>query len=135
MIIEKGQTNENLIIRGLSDFTTISGAKYLFKFISPLNVDYTVIPTNTTPSGVSSNYSSFTIIEGVDDRENGSLILGGQGVYELVIYEQSSTTNLDPDNATKVDYGTLVVRVVGTSDSTTDYIEHTIATSYIEHTV
>lgn len=133
IIINKGQTNEDLVFT-LKENTTLSTPVYLFQFISPLNVSYTCISTDLATTAQKERFNKFTIIEGVDDRENGSLILGGQGVYELVIWEQSSTTNLDPDNATGRVEQTLC-RVVGTSDSTTDYIEHTITTSYIEHTV
>ena len=133
IVLEKGQTNEDLVFT-LSENTTLSNPVYLFQFISPLNVSYTCISTDLATTAQKERYNKFTIIEGVDDRENGSLILGGQGVYELVIWEQSSTTNLDPDNATARVEQTLV-RLIGTSDSTTDYIEHVIETSYIEHTV
>ena len=133
IVLEKGQTNEDLVFT-LSENTTLSNPVYLFQFISPLNVGYTCISTDLATTAQKERYNKFTIIEGVDDRENGSLILGGQGVYELVIWEQSSATNLDPDNATGRVEQTLV-RLIGTSDSTTDYIEHVIETSYIEHTV
>ena len=114
IVLEKGQTNEDLVFT-LSENTTLSNPVYLFQFISPLNVSYTCISTDLATTAQKPELCRYR-------------------VYELVIWEQSSTTNLDPDNATGRVEQTLV-RLIGTSDSTTDYIEHVIETSYIEHTV
>ena len=52
----------------------------------------------------------FTFTEGTPvDEENGVIQLSPDGQWELNVYEQASTTNLDPDNATYV--ATEIIRV------------------------
>lgn len=117
----------------LENLATLSSPTYLFIFNSGANVDYAVIPTNTTPTGASGSYSQFTITEGGADPTNGNITLGTTGVYDLVIYEQASTTNLDPDLATKIEYGTMLARIIDTESS--DYVEHVIDVTFVEHSV
>ena len=135
MIIQKATTNTNLIVQDLANLITLSSPTYLFILTSGVNVDYAVIPVNTTPTGASGAYSSFTITEGGNDPTLGNITLGTTGVYDLVIYEQASTTNLDPDNATKIEYGTVLARVISTASETSNYIEHVIDVTFIEHSV
>jgi hypothetical protein len=92
-------------------------------------IDYPVICTDLATTSERVRASRFTITEGDNDPENGSLILGTTGVYELNIYEQSSTTNLDPDNSTGL-VVTTQARING--DETITYIEREISINYIE---
>lgn len=94
--------------------------------------DYPVISADLATTAQKERFNKFTITEGASDPTNGSLILGGTGVYELTVYEQSSSSNLDPDNATGV-VERMQVRVI--DSETSNYLEHTISISYLEHTV
>lgn len=132
IVIEKSATNENLVFYNLQDDSNLSNPVYLFVFTKG-NVDYPVISSDLSTAAQKAEYSRFTITEGVDDPENGSFVLGTTGVYDLVIYEQSSSTNLDPDNATKVQE--TLARVIDTETVTNSWIEHTIDLTYIEHSV
>lgn len=108
----------------------MSSPVYLFVFSKGGN-DYPVISTDLATDSAKARYNKFTIIEGASDPTNGSFILGTTGVYDLNVYEQSSTTNLDPDNATGL-VETTLARVIDTE--TSNYIEHTVTVSYTEHT-
>ena len=101
VILQKATTNNNIVFYDLKSDSSLSSPVYLFVFSKGGN-DYPVISTDLSTTAQKEVYSKFTFIEGVDDPENGSFLLGSTGVYDLVIYEQSSTTNLDPDNATKI---------------------------------
>lgn len=135
MILSKATTNTELVIQDLKTFSSLSSPTYLFIFTSPANVEYAVLPVNTTPSGAADTYSQFTIIEGGADPTNGNITLGTTGVYDLVIYEQASTTNLDKDNATKIPFNGLLARVISTASEGSSYVEHVIDTTYIEHSI
>lgn len=130
LLLQKATTNEDQILT-LEENTTLSNPVYLFVFSKGGN-DYPVICTDLATASVKSRYNEFTIIEGVDDPTNGSLLLGTSGVYELSVYEQSSTTNLDPDLATGLVEQTLA-RLI--DSESLDYIEHTINVNYTEHIV
>jgi hypothetical protein len=59
------------------------------------------------------------------------IILGNVGLYHYTIYEQSSSSNLDPSGLTIVERGHM--RLV--DGETTQYIAHEIDTTYIAHEV
>lgn len=69
---------------------------YLFVFDNDQSLtQYTVIaPADTSTNPV--RWNTFSITEGVDDRINGSVILGNPGYYQYSVYGQASSTNLDP---------------------------------------
>lgn len=127
IVLDKATANLNVRVQ-LTDNITLVDPYYLFVFTRGGN-DYPVICTELATAAERERSSKFTITEGVDDPENGSLILGTPGVYELNIYEQASSTNLDPDNATGL-VVTTQARINGTSGIT--YIEKAITINYIE---
>lgn len=127
IVLEKATTNLNVAIQ-LTDNITLVDPYYLFVFTKG-GVDYPVICTDIATTAERVRSSRFTIVEGVDDPENGSLLLGTPGVYELNIYEQASDTNLDPDNSTGL-VVTTQARINGAAAVT--YIEAEIAINYIE---
>ena len=89
---------------------------------------YTIIADT---SSYTRRFNSFSFTEGTDDAVNGSLTLGAGGQYEYFVWEQSSTTNLDPANST-----TLVESGFMTLDrGNTDYNQHTITETYSTHQV
>lgn len=130
LVIQKATANTNLILT-LKENTTLSNPYYLFVFSRGGN-DYPVISADLATTAQKERFNKFTITEGSSDPTNGSLILGTPGVYELTVYEQSSSTNLDPDNATGV-VERMQARVI--DSETSNYIEHVINTSYIEHSI
>lgn len=127
IVLSKATANINVSIK-LTDNITLASPYYLFVFTKG-GIDYPVICTDLATTAERVRASRFTITEGVNDPTNGSLILGTTGVYELNIYEQSSSTNLDPDNATGLVI-TTQARINGTSGIT--YIEKAITINYIE---
>lgn len=129
IILQKATTNTELVFT-LNENKTLSSPYYLFVFSKGGN-DYPVISTDLATTAQQERYNKFTITEGSSDPTNGSFIIGSTGVYELNIYEQSSSSNLDPDNATGLVESTLA-RVIDSESS--NYIEHTISINYIEHT-
>lgn len=127
IVLEKDTANTNVSIQ-LTDNTTLTDPVYLFVFTKG-GIDYPVICEDLATSAERERASRFTITEGDDDPTNGALIMGTPGVYELNIYEQASTTNLDPDNSTGLVVNTQA-RLTG--DAVITYIEKEITVNYIE---
>lgn len=125
--LTKNTTNEDLILY-LTELTSISSPVFLFVFKKGNNL-YPVISQDLSDSP--NSYNKFTIVEGGNDPENGEVLLGGAGEYELLVYEQSSTTNLDPDNAT------LILQTLArvTEDYSGLYVAHEIDLTYTEHQI
>ena len=132
IILQKATTNQNLIYFNLQDDASLSTPVFLFIF-SKGGVDYPVISTDLSTTAQKAEFSTFTITEGGNDPTNGDFTLGTTGVYGVVIYEQSSTTNLDPDNATKIREG--LARVIDGENESSYWYEHTIDLSFYEHSV
>lgn len=133
MLITKGTTSD--IALTLQEKVTLDDPTFLFVFTSDsTSVDYAVILADTsTPGAQRDRANQFTLTEGVSDPTNGSVILGRPGMYTYKVYEQSSTTNLDPDNATGiVERGEM--RLIGSSEAS-DFVEHQIEVTYVEHSV
>ena len=130
IVLQKATTNEELIFT-LTDDSTLSNPYYLFEFISEGNTAYTCISADLATEAQKVRFNKFTIIEGVDDRTNGSLILGNTGVYRINVYEQISSTNLDVDNASFVEY--TIGRLI--DSETSNYVAHSIITEYIDHVI
>lgn len=131
-IIEKGVTTDNNILYNLEDDSTLVNPVYLFLF-NKGNLTYPVILTDLSTPDQKEEYSRFDITEGVNDPTNGQVILGTTGVYDVIVYEQTSTTNLDPSNATYVQE--FLARVNDAQILSNSYIEHVIDLTYIEHSV
>lgn len=130
IVLQKATTNEDVIFT-LAEDTTISNPYYLFRFISEGNTSYTCISADLATVAQQARFNKFTFIEGVDDRTNGSLILGNTGVYRVEVYEQVSSTNLDPDNATLIQ--TNLCRLI--DSETSNYVAHEIVTEYTSHVI
>lgn len=117
--ITKGQANT--VILTLTERSTLSNPTYLFVF----NNDETkggVAFIATDISLHTDRYNQFTITEKVSGANplNGECTLSPDGHWTYAIYEQESTINLNPDNATGV-VETGKVKVVGTAASYTKY--------------
>lgn len=129
-VIEKDATTENITLE-LTDNTTVENPTYLFIFESNQTGEtYAVILDDLATEEETDRFNKFTLIEGSDDPENGEVILGVTGTYNVYIYAQSSTTNLDPDLADELvsrDYARLI------DDEVSIYVSHTQEVTYAVH--
>lgn len=104
IVINKNTTNN--FVATLYELSQLTDPNYLFEFES----DQTKIKYYTIITDVSTNkprYNEFNFIEGSDDPNNGSLDLGSPGFYNYKVYEQSSSSNLDPTGLNEVEQGKL----------------------------
>lgn len=114
----------------LTEKVTLSTPKFLFKFRNITEkVSYYTIIADT--SSFTRRYNRFSFTEGTDDAVNGSLTLGAGGQYEYFVYEQASSSNLDPTLT-----GDLVEKGFMSLDrGNTTYNQHTISETYSTHQV
>jgi len=120
-LVKIAQGQANTVVVTASERKTIESPYWLLAFTSEVtNETNTCICANT--SGYIDRYDKFTVTEsGTEDRVNGTLSLKPEGIWTLKVYEQSSSSNLDPANATLCH--TEKVKVIGktqqyTSDDT-----------------
>lgn len=133
MNLQKATTNDNVGLT-LAEDTTITNPVYLFEWQNDqTKVNYYAICQDVSLAGPARERSNlFNITLGVDDPLNSSLILGNVGRYHYFIYEQTSTTNLDPslsDNTTPISRGTCNVF----DDEVSQYNAHQIKITYTAH--
>ena len=99
--ITRGQAN--VVVITLKEKTTLTNPKYLFVFKNDqTNVEakFIAVDTSTYPD----RYNKFTITEKTSSPNplTGEVTLSLDGFYTYTIYEQTSSTNLNPANATGV---------------------------------
>ena len=125
IVLTKGTTNN--FVCTLYELTTIQqNAGYLFEFESNQTKEkyYTVLTDISTNI---SRYNEFNLIENkVQDPVNGQILLGSAGYYNYKVYEQLSSTNLDPTNI-------AVVGVV--EEGKMKLIDTSYEPSFTQHTV
>ena len=128
-ILINENTTSNLTLT-LKEKSTLSSPIYLFQFRNVTEkVSYYCIMADT--SLYKDRYNEFVFTEGTDSPLVGQLILGAGGQYEYFVYEQTSTTNLDPTLSTGlVESGLMDLERTGTT-----YAEHTINETYTTHQV
>lgn len=94
ILINKNTTNK--VILTLSEKTTSTNAKYLFEVINDMSNEVKCF----IAADISTNklrYNEFEFIENVTENLlNGTFSLTLSGFYKYNVYEQSSTTNLNP---------------------------------------
>lgn len=94
ILINKNTTNT--VILTLSEKTTLTNAKYLFEVINDMSNEVKCF----IAADISTNklrYNEFEFIENVtEDLLNGTFSLTLSGFYKYNVYEQVSSTNLDP---------------------------------------
>ena len=94
ILINKNSSND--VILTLSEKTTLTNAVYLFEVINDMTNDVKCF----IAEDISNNklrYNEFTFIESTtEDLLNGTFNLELSGFYKYNVYEQTSTTNLDP---------------------------------------
>lgn len=126
IVLTKATATSNISLT-LTEKVTISNPNFLFEFINDAsNVKYYVISADT--SSYTERYNQFEITEGASDPTNGSLILGLEGFYTYNIYEQASSTNLDPTGLTIVETGKM--KLLGDNQT---FTKHSIDTDFIVH--
>jgi len=109
-VILINKNTSNTVILTLSEKTTLTNAKYLFEVTNDMSNDIKCF----IAADISTNklrYNEFVFIENVtEDLLNGTFSLTLSGFYKYNVYEQVSTTNLDPALALNlIDKGKLNV--------------------------
>jgi hypothetical protein len=120
IVINKNATTN--FVATLYELSQLTNPNYLFEFES----DQTKVKYYTIISDISTNkprYNEFNFIEGSNDPTNGTLILGSAGFYNYKVYEQASSSNLDPTGLNKVEEGKLKL------------IDSTYQPSFTQHSV
>mgnify|MGYP003133792651 CR=1 FL=1 len=120
IVINKNATTN--FVATLYELSQLTNPNYLFEFES----DQTKVKYYTIISDISTNkprYNEFNFIEGSNDPTNGTLILGSAGFYNYKVYEQVSSSNLDPTGLNKVEEGKLKL------------IDSTYQPSFTQHSV
>ena len=94
ILINKNTTNT--VILTLSEKTTLTNAKYLFEVINDMSNEVKCF----IAADISTNklrYNEFEFIENItEDLLNGTFSLTLSGFYKYNVYEQVSSTNLNP---------------------------------------
>lgn len=94
ILINKNTTNK--VILTLSEKTTLTNAKYLFEVTNDMSNSVKCF----IAADISTNklrYNEFDFIENVtEDLLNGTFSLELSGFYKYNVYEQTSSTNLNP---------------------------------------
>lgn len=128
IVINKAQANTVTVT--LKEKTTITNAYYLWEFISKASgvKKYCIQPTDL--SAYKDRYNQFVITE--DSTPNnlaGEVTLSLTGEWMYNVYEQASSTSLDPIGKAIVESG--LVKVVGTATTDTQYTR-TVTTAVYE---
>ena len=105
MIVINKNTTTNFVAT-LFELSQLTNPDYLFEFESDQTKTkyYTIITDISTNK---SRYNEFNFVEGTNNPTSGSLDLGSPGFYKYKVYEQNSTTNLDPTGLNKVEEGKM----------------------------
>jgi hypothetical protein len=103
------QDSTNKIMLDVS--TVIASPYFLIQFKNPYDcVTFTALFQNQNSD---CSYYLIWIVEvgegGVEDRVNGEIRLSPSGMYEIKIYAQASSSNLDIANATFIENNLLTV--------------------------
>ncbi len=131
MQLTKATNNLNVPL-SLVEKTTLDNPYYLFEFTNDLTrKKYYQIFTDVSVIGDQRNNWNLFNIEVVNSGSGANkIILGNVGQYGYIIYEQTSSTNLDPTLATGiVEKGRM--RLI--DSETSIYVEHEIEIEYTAH--
>ena len=132
MILTKASVNSNVAL-SLYEKTTLSPVYYLFEFQNDqTKVKYYQIFTDVSVAGSARERSNLFNIEVINSGSGANkIILGNTGLYHYAIYEQSSSSNLDPTGLTIVERGQM--RLIDGESS--QYTAHEIEVTYVAHEV
>ena len=124
------QNTTNSLTFTLTEKTTLSSPIYLFQFRNVTEkVSYYCIMSDI--SAYKERYNEFLFTEGTNLPLVGELILGAGGQYEYFVYEQTSSTNLDPTLST----GLVESGLAELERASTTYNQHAIDQTYKTHQV
>lgn len=98
------KSSTNTIAVTVKERTTLVSPYYLFEFISDSSTPYKYC-IGTEVSTTWEDRSKFTITETTNPDNTAGEILLSVGDYHYNIYEQASSTNLDPTGLTLVEEG------------------------------
>jgi len=132
MLLQRGQNNTNVPLT-LVEKTTISSPYYLFEFQNDTTkVKYYQIFTDVSAAGEARDRSNLFDIEVITSGTAlaNQIKLGTLGQYNYTIYEQASSSNLDPALS-----GAVVQRgrawLIDDEDSI--YVSNVIEVNYFAH--
>lgn len=116
-VIAKNTTNT--LYFTLTEKVTLTSPYFLFEITNQVdNTPIYFIGTDT--SSYPSRINKFSIVEGTNNPTLGQIICTNVGQYNYRVWEQSSSTNLDPANASTL-LETGIILVNGTTATTTVY--------------
>lgn len=123
ILITKGETNNIIVtLKEAIQVSEVTPTYYLFAFQCDQSREFKYCVCQDL-SGFPDRYSEFSITEtSSPDNTAGEVELELTGFWSYFIYEQSSSTNLDPtlaDNTTAIEVGKL--KVIGTATTNTKY--------------
>lgn len=132
MLLTKSSVNLNVAL-SLKEKTTLYPVCYLFEFQNDqTKVKYYQIFTDASTVTYNQRFWNIFNIEVVNSGSGANkIILGNTGLYHYAIYQQSSSSNLDPTGLTIVERGQM--RLI--DGETTQYIAHEITREYVAHEV
>lgn len=132
MVLQKETNNTNISLT-LKEKTTLYPVYYLFEFQNDqTKVKYYQIFTDVSTVTYNQRIWNVFNIEVVNSGSGANkIILGNTGLYHYTIYEQSSSSNLDPDGLTVVERGQM--RLI--DGETSQYIAHEVNITYVAHQV
>ncbi len=130
----KSTANTNISLT-LKEKTILYPVYYLFEFQNDqTKVKYYQIFTDVSTVNINQRIWNVFNIEVINTGSGANkIILGNDGLYHYAIYEQSSSSNLDPTGLTIVERGRM--RLVASTESTSQYIAHEITHTYVAHEV
>lgn len=122
----------NNVFLTLSEKTTISNPTYLFSFVnSTTKTAKNFICDVVTTSERGQEFNIEEVSSGTEDLLNGKVKLIWNGTHDYYIYAQTSTTNLNPDDADElVEQGRMIidgvteVEYTAPADDTDTYTVH-----------
>jgi hypothetical protein len=118
IVIQQGQPNT--VVLTLTEKCTLSAPVFLFEFSNDESKGKQYFIAADT-SAFTYRYNQFVITEKSDpDNLQGEVSLPLSGYYHYTIYEQSSATNLDPNNTVSI-VETGKVKVIGTEPQIITY--------------
>lgn len=132
IVLTKSTNNTNVSLT-LKEKTTLYPVYYLFEFQNDqTKVKYYQIFTDVSTVTYNQRVWNVFNIEVVNSGSGANkIILGNTGLYHYTIFEQSSSSNLDPTGLTVVERGQM--RLIDSEAS--QYIAHEITHTYVAHQV
>ncbi len=129
MILVNKNSNNTFVLT-LSEKSTLTNPNYLFEFKSDVTGDSVCFIASDT-SAYTERFNEFLITEtsGTTDYTSGTITLNPTGQWTYKVYEQTSSSNLNPllaDNTTPLEIGIVKVKGTETTYSSNSDIDTTI---------